>query len=290
MAAELDLVIVAAVSLAAGAVNDDCVGHRAGCAWVIDGATDLVERPFVGETSDAAWLAGTIDQWLMANAHDLPADLADVTCDITADLAARFLALSGRQPAGRHEHPSAAGLIVRIAGNNLDYVSLADCTLLIDGQDARVVRIGDGEETSDPRLCEFFRAQRDRASDESAADMRRRLRPLAVKARADMNLVPGYAVFSITMPPQEYVLSGRLSVAAGTRIVLASDGFMRLVDVYGAYSPSGLLEQLFRDGGADRLLRQLREIERDDRECRRYPRLKASDDASVVAARVAERA
>ena len=49
----IDIIDIA--SQGSGAVNEDRTGSAGTLAWVIDGATDLVETPLVGEHSDAAW-------------------------------------------------------------------------------------------------------------------------------------------------------------------------------------------------------------------------------------------
>ena len=53
-------------------------------------------------------------------------------------------------------------------------------------------------------------------------------------------------------------------IEPGQHIVLATDGFMRLVDVFGAYTDASL-HATFADGGGDDLMEQLRDLERRDR-------------------------
>jgi hypothetical protein len=64
-------------------------------------------------------------------------------------------------------------------------------------------------------------------------------------------------------------------------VLLATDGLMRLVEVYGAYDADGLVAAA-ADKGLAALLRELRGIEAADAGCARFPRIKPSDDATGV--------
>ena len=46
---------------ASGQVNEDRAGAVNDLAWVIDGATDVVETPLTRALSDADWIAGRLD-------------------------------------------------------------------------------------------------------------------------------------------------------------------------------------------------------------------------------------
>lgn len=69
-------------------------------------------------------------------------------------------------------------------------------------------------------------------------------------------------------------------------VLLATDGFTRLIDFYGLYTPESLLGAA-RERGVGALCRELRDLEDSDTECRRYPRLKPKDDATALLLKVA---
>src|SRR5258708_6217051 len=73
----------------------------------------------------------------------------------------------------------------------------------------------------------------------------------------------------------------RLELEGPATLLLATDGFYRLVDVYAAYSVDSLLKAASLLGLAE-LGRELRQIERADPNCRAHPRLKPMDDATAV--------
>jgi hypothetical protein len=67
----------------------------------------------------------------------------------------------------------------------------------------------------------------------------------------------------------------------GAHLLLASDGFMRLADVYRRHRPEHL-PGLVRRHGIAALLSELREIEAADPDCHAIPRAKPRDDASAM--------
>jgi len=274
-----------AFSVSGGGVNDDVVGHVADTAWVIDGATDIGDVPLVDSRSDAAWFAATLDDWLRARALDLPPRLEDVLPDVTEHAAQEFARLARRPPTGRFEHPSAAGLLIRVAGPELEYVALGDCSLLVEAADGAVVRYGiTDDEAGDAWLSQHLSTAARQTGPDAEPDptqIRARLLPTLRKARERMNLLPGYGVFSITPPPQQYVTCDRIPVREGARLLLASDGFMRLVDVFAEFSVKELLAETF-EHGVSKTIEHLRRVEEQDARCERHPRAKRSDDASAL--------
>ncbi len=76
-----------------------------------------------------------------------------------------------------------------------------------------------------------------------------------------------------------------LPVRGGETFALASDGFLRLVELFEVASPADLLaidnNDLFSSW-----LGKLRALEGAERSCHRYPRVKVHDDATFAHCRV----
>ena len=75
--------------------------------------------------------------------------------------------------------------------------------------------------------------------------------------------------------------TGRLPAAGLRAIALLSDGATRIVDSYGVLGWPRLLEVL-AGLGPEELIAQVRAVEASDPEGARWPRLKPSDDATIV--------
>ena len=159
----------------------------------------------------------------------------------------------------------------------------------MESADGAVVRYGiTDDEAGDAWLSQHLSTAASQTGPDAEPDptqIRARLLPTLRKARERMNLLPGYGVFSITPPPSRYVTCDRIPVREGARILLASDGFMRLVDVFSEFSVTELLAETFKHG-VSTMIEHLRRVEERDARCERHPRAKRSDDASALLATI----
>jgi hypothetical protein len=110
-----------------GAANDDVVGGFGPAAWVIDGATGLGD-PLLPGPSDAAWYAQSLDRALRQAFESepespTPALLRRAVAEVRADFEKQRL----RAPAGAHENPSAAFVMIRAVDDAVELTSLGDC-------------------------------------------------------------------------------------------------------------------------------------------------------------------
>lgn len=279
--------VLDSVSAPSGTINDDRIGQAGPLAWVLDGATDVGSERLLPGGSDAAWFAGRLDQALRELGGRAPPaappGLFEILAHVTGEVASAFERERLRSPAARHELPSAAGVLVAAHARGLAYLNVADCELLVaePGAPAQTVGADPASEAGDRRLAELLRRHRIEAGEQHWKEARRKLWPSLQMARARMNEPGGYGVFSTNLPPAELVRSGEIELAAGSRIMLASDGLMRLVHVFERYRSGELIAAASERGLAD-LLAELRTIEADDGNCQRFPRTKPSDDASAL--------
>ena len=262
-----------------GSVNEDRAGSAHHLAWVIDGATDVVEHPLTGAVTDADWIAGRLDAALTALVVTPPTDLSQIP-DLTASqLGTEFARQARRPPIDKTEHPSASAIVVRARAFGIDYVSVGDCTLLVESTSG-FVRVGvDAADAGDPQLAKALAAVHARHGGLEGETARAQIWPSIKAGRGAMN--ERYGVFSITPTPRHFVQAGRIAMPAGGHALLASDGLMRLVDVFRLYTALELFAAARNEGLAP-LMRRLRAVERDDIHGHRYPRAKIHDDATAL--------
>lgn len=266
-------------TVAGNAVNEDRAGIAGNLAWVIDGATDVVEAPLTTGPTDSSWIAETLDSLLRGYATAPLPELSDFPAVLAQRLDSEFRRVANRQPDGRHEHPSASGMLVNVRASILDYVGIGDCSLLVKSNSG-IRRIGISEDDAgDQWVAEALAKIQSEQAEATAEAAREQLWPKLRMARALMNQPDGYGVFSITPTPPHFILSGSAPIAPGDYALLASDGLMRLVDVFRHYTSEELLLAAMNRGVAS-LAEELRELELADSACVAFPRAKRHDDST----------
>lgn len=269
--------LVDAVASPCGQLDEDRAGRKHDAAWVLDGATPVRASEAGTPQSGAVQLVAHADAALR-RCLDAPtvrdavrASLVDVRESFFVDWAAAF---PGRPD--RTLLPSACLAFVRVGeragGLQLEHLLLGDASIVVHGAGGTVV-VG-GDEGLDQE-------QRHLAAVGAGQALEARLR----ERRATMNTPDGYWIYADEPAAADHALSGTVPVAEGDLVLLASDGFARLVDMFGRYDWPALLETAVADG-LDALVDELRAVERADRDRTRFPRIKRSDDATAVLLRV----
>jgi hypothetical protein len=284
---KLETVEIRSIASGRDGDNEDRAGVAAPLAWVIDGATDVISEPLTGRHSDAAWFAEGMHELMTGLPWHTPASLQDLPELVAGELAQRFAIDAKRKPSGRDEHPSASAIVVRLREDGLEYVSVGDCTLMVETDGQRTFVGVDDEEAGDRWVVDALRGQSADGNPTARPLTRADLWPRLRQQRATMNTAEGYGVFSITVPPTSMIRHGFIEVKPRSRVLLATDGLMRLADVFKARNPQNLFDAAWTAGLAP-LFGELRALETADQDCTRHPRAKTSDDTSAVLLRITE--
>lgn len=266
-----DLLQTISLSGTVGAPNDDRIGCADQHAWVVDGATDLGEPGLVGARGGAAWLAAAADQGFA----QASGDLATICGFVFELIAERYRMERRRDPVSAWELPRAAFAAVALEGESLACAFVGDCLVAHRSAQGVAYLTPEPNRTKEqsaaakldagalglrsPAVLEDRRASRERSQRCLTVD--------ATLSRTSVKLV-------------------RTAVAPGDDLLLMSDGFAALIDAYGAYDLASLMTRVM-SAGLDAAATELRRIELEDAACQRYPRFKASDDASAIWIRVA---
>lgn len=264
-------------------MNEDVVGVSAAAAWVIDGASGVGEN-LVSAESDAQWFAQRVD----AELRDL------LTCEPAMPFGALFGAVvdrcrsaySGlvrRPPEGRHELPSAAMAFVRALPDKVELATFGDCEILYRRRGDEAVAVhGDGgniapfEARTKALACSLAAKHPGISPD----DLFQALRPQLVANRAFMNVDGGYWVLGLQ--PEAIAHADRIELPPGNwDIALATDGFLRLADMFDHLGRSAMLGIERRDQ-FELCYTELRRLEQATRSLVDHPRVKISDDASFA--------
>lgn len=281
--------LLSAVTAPGATINEDAFGihpdaARPSAVWVLDGVTGLNEGPLLPGPTDAAWFVAQVQELL-------PALLAQ---EVERPVSALVRALSARQAEAwldsrgvceDSETPAASFALARLLGDEIEITRLGDCSVLIERHNGSVEVLRNlALERLEAQLKHMILELRLSGKDDPET-IRTELLPALRAQRSRRNAPSGYGVLAPEQECLDMLMVERVPASAVRRILLASDGYYRLVDVYGAFGDAELIEHTELQG-AEQLLGRLREIEQSDPEARRYPRLKASDDATAVLLRV----
>jgi hypothetical protein len=268
------------LSLTGSRFNEDGAGLHGRFAWIIDGATGLSNDQLTSGGSDAAWLAALVDERLAALSGAEDADT--VLRQLEAEIGSAFGEETAHVPdVSDHHTPSAClGLLEVSQGEGgllrLQGRLLGDVVVLVPSEHG-VAR------WSDERAKPFERKTLAAlgAQGHEPGQIPEAVRRQILENRARLNQQDGYWVLNPRRPWAGQELRFEAQVGPGAPIVLATDGFMRLVDVFAAYSDDELYDRLATGKGPD-LMQELRERERGDLMAGAYPRVKTHDDATFL--------
>lgn len=256
--------------------GDDRYGfdQSVGVAWAIDGATDVGPiRLFPDAESDAAWFAEATSR---AFAATPPGD-AEAPADYMRRIVEQLAATSDREAlvrlaqAPRASYPTAALVWLRARAGRLEGFAMGDALAIVRQPGGEISLIGDAGKQAD----ESARARRVMAMTKD--DRKKWLQDL----RAIHNTLQGYWVFGVQPEAVEHALFGSAPCPPGTRALLVTDGFYRLVSPYGRMTDAELIARAGSDG-LGVLMTELRALEASPGDDAAIGRFKTSDDATAL--------
>lgn len=257
--------------------NEDLAGAAGPFAWIMDGAGTPAAPRFPEAGTDAAWLVGAAHDHLAGACHR-HGTLSTCLADLESQLASRYGPPAADDPA---EGPTSCLGLVHAARRverrvRIEAAIVADIVVLVPTADG--VEVWTDHRVKPFEACTFA-AARGLARLDGALPAEAWAQIMA--NRGAVNRPAGYAAMSPARPWTHLAHRFSAEIDASLPIVMMSDGFFRLHDVFGIYAVDRLYRAL-ADGQAKRLLAELREAERADPQAERHERFKIHDDATVL--------
>jgi hypothetical protein len=248
--------------------------EAAGWACVVDGATDVGPvRIFAAAESDAARYAEIFAETIVRH----PADAREIPRAWFARLLPRLRAAVEREvkiplkDAPLASYPTAAATWVRHRKGRLEGATLGDSIAIVRSPDGALTVFGEADKAAD---------EQGRAKTVMAMTPEERLKWLQ-DVRAIHNTARGYWVFGVQPEAADHIVHQSCDAPAGTKALVMTDGFYRLVSPYGRYTDEGLIDAVVARGlGA--LMRELRDMEASPEDDAKIGRFKTSDDATAL--------
>lgn len=250
--------------------NEDWAAATSDMAVVLDGAT---VRTDTGCTHGPAWYARKLGGAIIGGAGDQSRELADILADAIAEVADMHRSTCDLTHPGT---PSAALAIVRAEDDQVRYAVLGDVTIVAEVD-------GDVRTVSDQRISLTATAERKLADQHPIGSPEKSKAMIAMKHAelAARNVEGGYWIAAADPSAARHAITGSWPAASVRDFAVLTDGAARCVDTFESLTWPGLLGAL-RTTGPQFILDYVRQIERHDDRGLRFPRNKASDDATIV--------
>ena len=244
-------------------VNEDAIAATDRVVVLLDGAS-IPQGLEIGCRHGTAWYVARLGTELLEQLTDQPDQaLTDaLACAIQTVTSLHTDTCQLDHPGG----PSAAVALLREADQTVEFLVLADTTILLD-EPAGIQVI------SDDRLAQVAVTEHSAMHREATGSLshQRRYAELVTELRRHRNQAEGYWVASSNPDAAYHALTASIRRLDVRRAALLTDGATRLdlLDREGPYA----------------LIKQTREAESTDPEGRRWPRSKRHDDASAILCR-----
>ena len=250
--------------------NEDWAMASRDVIVVLDGATARIDT---GCHHGIAWYVEKLGTELMAGVAVEPRrSLRDVLADSIRDVAAMHPECDLTHPGT----PSAGVAVVRLDGDDLDYLVLADTVIAVQMStgsrvltDDRVARVA-GDERAAATALPINSDERK----EALQQMKRREQEFR-------NRPGGFWVAAANPEAANHALAGSVPIADSTAVAVLTDGAARCVVPFALITWDDALRILDAAGPAE-LIREVRKIESSDPAAERWRRAKRSDDATVA--------
>jgi hypothetical protein len=253
-----------------GRPNEDFTGAVPGAVVLLDGAgipgTESICRHGV------AWYTHRLGGALLGRlSRDDQRDLAEVLAAAIDELAADH---RGTCDITNPSSPQATVAMIRTSGEQLDYLVLADCFVIVSQTRGSPLVMTDEREVTARRIClaplagvAHGTAEYESVRDECIA---------ALQARRNRD--GGYWIAKDDPRAAEHAVSGSYPLRGLDSAALLSNGASRIVSPYAVTSWPGVLELLGAEGPGE-IIRRVRQAEADDSG---DPAAAVPDDATVA--------
>lgn len=225
-------------------IMEDACGYRGNAAWMIDGATSLLEEIDLPGASNPSWYAQVLN--LALAEHAGPADPRAVLAAALTTVDELGERLVG--PRSHHFPSAAVSLVTADDDGRVQVLSLADCHVVALRNDGSWLHVGVPiSEPTGPRT-DHLQARRDRNTE--------------------------HGVWVARREPEAAERARLATVGKAHTVALASDGAWRAVDLGLVAGPEAFLDAVSTPGGAQELMLTLRITQQEIGE--------TADDASVM--------
>lgn len=200
------------------AENKDAVGYHDNYGWVIDGATELFDNPIYPHFT-VADIVSDISDTLPEHCNDNKS-LSDILHD-TIDTVAKYRLYTAQNTTTQEQYaqlPTFAIMLIRATNSSIEYLSLGDCYLEVNGKTYTDNRIAPFAQKNRERIQQVIHEQGGITSDER--------KTIFQETRLKANAEDGYPIGSLNPLSAYAAKTGTISLhGESVTAILYSDGF-----------------------------------------------------------------
>ena len=262
-------------------INEDIFNIEENAAWVLDGATGLTKSKISNLDTDAAWYVDKWNKYLKENINN-DSTLKEIMRQGILEIKKAYEKFDGFYNLTDLEYPCAAGAIVRIKENKLEYFVLGDCTLIFKNkrQNAKELYNKELERLENRILENIIKIKNEK--DINILDAKKICIQDIKDTRLLKNKEEGYWILELDENAVEHALTGELKIEESASVCMVSDGFSQYYDTLNIEKDSDSFIKLVKERRLEELVRDLRKTQENDSLCNKYPRFKKGDDSTIV--------
>ncbi|MFH1711726.1 MAG: protein phosphatase 2C domain-containing protein [Patescibacteria group bacterium] len=257
-------------------LNEDTLLIQPPIFGVFDGATSL-DKYQDDDGHTGGWIVAHL---LLEAFENAKGSLLDTLRQANNDLRDKIIA-AGRDFDDSGLRWRAAGAVIKIDENEIEWVQINDCVILFVRSDGSIQVVGGPSPHEEPLLLQWQKLSQEGLGWQ---EIRKQLREKMLSHRAEANKL--YGVIDGDPAFESFIETGEIKRDGITDILIFTDGFE--LPKKDPKSPADYqpMIDLYKKGGLDLILKTIRDAESSDPQCHQYPRFKPHDDIAAIAVRL----
>lgn len=256
--------------------NEDWVTATPSAVVVLDGVT-APRGVEAGCHHGITWFVNQLGKYLLAFMENDDESISDSLAKAISRVGALHADTCVLAAPGT---PAAAVAALRVRGRSVEYLVLADTSIVLDTTSGVTVVSDHRVENAAPEAT-----ARTREDPIGSPEHQAKVAHMSKVQLERRNTAGGYWVAASDPAAAEHAITGALPIGEVTRVAVLTDGASRAVDMFRKMDWLECLDFLQVHGPRD-LIAFVRSIEDEDPDGRRWPRFKKSDDATAALARI----
>jgi serine/threonine protein phosphatase PrpC len=251
-------------------LNEDNLASAGNLFGVFDGASSLVPDLYQGKTG-AWWAAHLVSSEFAKNDASLFELGSRANRKLQLEMTAAGVATSDPLQCW-----STSAAVCRLQEDSVEWLQSGDCQILalcVDGECKLLTPYHNHDRSTLQQLRQLI--------EQNDPEPGRKLRPQIERVRRQMNQT--YGVLNGESAALDFLQLGSHALEGICHLLIFTDGLFPPEEDPAGQPDFSWLAEHYRQGGLDQVKQEIRRLEGDDPDCRRYPRFKQHDDIAAMA-------